>query len=40
MVTPHNGYTAVQFRADNPGYWFLHCHYETHFEVGSLMVLD
>ncbi|KAL5724240.1 laccase [Ranunculus cassubicifolius] len=21
---------AVRFRADNPGVWFVHCHFERH----------
>ncbi len=27
---PAGGYVAVAFPADNPGYWFLHCHIEVH----------
>ncbi|EES03326.1 hypothetical protein SORBI_3003G231400 [Sorghum bicolor] len=25
---PAGGWTAIRFRADNPGVWFLHCHLE------------
>ncbi|KAL5807785.1 hypothetical protein ACOSQ3_028476 [Xanthoceras sorbifolium] len=27
---PTGGWTAIRFRADNPGVWFLHCHLEMH----------
>jgi FtsP/CotA-like multicopper oxidase with cupredoxin domain len=24
---PFKGYTIFRFKADNPGWWLLHCHY-------------
>ncbi|XP_030498967.2 laccase-11 [Cannabis sativa] len=27
---PTGGWTAIRFRADNPGVWFMHCHLELH----------
>lgn len=30
VILPAGGYVVVAFRADNPGYWFLHCHIEVH----------
>ncbi len=30
VIVPAGGYVVVAFRADNPGYWFLHCHIEVH----------
>lgn len=27
---PTGGWTAIRFRADNPGVWFFHCHLELH----------
>lgn len=24
---PSKGYTVLRFKADNPGWWLLHCHY-------------
>ncbi|KAK6136571.1 hypothetical protein DH2020_029685 [Rehmannia glutinosa] len=27
---PTGGWTAIRFRADNPGVWFMHCHLEIH----------
>ena len=30
VILPVGGYVIVAFQADNPGYWFLHCHVEEH----------
>lgn len=27
---PTGGWSAIRFRADNPGVWFFHCHLELH----------
>ncbi|XP_076941494.1 laccase-4-like [Bidens hawaiensis] len=35
---PTAGWTAIRFRADNPGVWFLHCHLEVHTTWGLKMV--
>ncbi|XP_030534399.1 laccase-4-like [Rhodamnia argentea] len=35
---PTGGWTAIRFRADNPGVWFLHCHLEVHTTWGLKMV--
>lgn len=38
VFVPSGGYTIIRFRADNIGYWFMHCHIESHMGVGmSLM---
>ncbi|CAL9169104.1 unnamed protein product [Musa hybrid cultivar] len=34
---PTGGWTAIRFRADNPGVWFLHCHFEVHTSWGLKM---
>ncbi|KAF5794954.1 putative laccase [Helianthus annuus] len=34
---PTSGWTAIRFRADNPGVWFLHCHLEVHTTWGLKM---
>lgn len=34
VIVPRNGWTAVRFTADNPGVWFLHCHFERHLTWG------
>ncbi|KZV28936.1 laccase-15-like [Dorcoceras hygrometricum] len=31
---PRNGWTAIRFKADNPGVWFIHCHFERHLVWG------
>ncbi|GLJ51148.1 hypothetical protein SUGI_1088710 [Cryptomeria japonica] len=28
------GWTAIRFKADNPGVWAFHCHVEAHFFMG------
>ncbi|GFR72286.1 laccase-4 [Elysia marginata] len=30
----------VRFRADNPGFWFFHCHIELHTELGMALVIQ
>ncbi len=37
---PAGGYVAVAFRADNPGYWFLHCHIEVHQLEGMGVLIE
>ncbi|KAG6510682.1 hypothetical protein ZIOFF_028710 [Zingiber officinale] len=32
------GWTAIRFRADNPGAWAFHCHIEAHFVMGMGVV--
>lgn len=32
------GWTAIRFRADNPGAWAFHCHIEAHFFMGMGVV--
>ncbi|KMT18262.1 hypothetical protein BVRB_2g024280 [Beta vulgaris subsp. vulgaris] len=34
---PTGGWTAIRFRADNPGVWFMHCHLEVHTSWGLKM---
>ncbi|KAF7815505.1 L-ascorbate oxidase-like [Senna tora] len=36
-VFPYS-WTAIRFRADNPGVWLFHCHMEPHFLVGMGVV--
>ncbi|WCJ44072.1 laccase 14 [Euphorbia peplus] len=35
---PRLGWVAVRFVADNPGVWFVHCHYEKHLTWGMSTV--
>ncbi|KAH9609739.1 hypothetical protein KSS87_012729 [Heliosperma pusillum] len=37
VAVPSGGWTAIRFRADNPGVWFLHCHLEIHTTWGLKM---
>ncbi|XP_058739648.1 laccase-17-like [Vicia villosa] len=40
---PSGGWVAIRFLADNPGAWFMHCHFEIHTSWGLKMawiVLD
>jgi L-ascorbate oxidase len=34
------GWTALRFRADNPGVWLFHCHIESHFHMGMGVVFE
>nr|GMD64424.1 laccase-17 [Ipomoea batatas] len=34
---PSGGWVAIRFRADNPGVWFMHCHFEVHLSWGLKM---
>ncbi|XP_064639307.1 uncharacterized protein LOC135494912 [Lineus longissimus] len=39
IMVPDGGYTVVRIKANNPGYWFYHCHNEFHQEIGMGMIL-
>lgn len=39
VTVPDGGYTIIRFKADNPGYWLMHCHIEFHAEVGMAVVI-
>ncbi|KAM7511311.1 hypothetical protein LguiB_010186 [Lonicera macranthoides] len=39
VAVPRNGWAAVRFKADNPGVWFMHCHFERHSSWGMETVL-
>ncbi|XP_023314043.1 laccase-2-like [Trichogramma pretiosum] len=38
MKAPGGGYTILRFHANNPGYWFFHCHFEQHTNVGMSLI--
>ncbi|XP_031386005.1 laccase-17-like [Punica granatum] len=43
VAVPSGGWVAIRFLADNPGVWFMHCHFEVHISWGLRMawiVLD
>ena len=40
ILVPAGGYAVVYFKANNPGYWFLHCHIEVHQLEGMAVVIN
>ncbi|RLM58841.1 hypothetical protein C2845_PM18G11770 [Panicum miliaceum] len=36
VLVPRLGWVAVRFVADNPGIWYMHCHYEFHLTMGMV----
>ncbi|KAL3845850.1 hypothetical protein ACJIZ3_003253 [Penstemon smallii] len=38
IAVPRNGWTAIRFRANNPGVWLMHCHLDRHLSWGMDMV--
>lgn len=40
VVLPYPGYVRLRFRADNPGYWLLHCHFDWHLPIGMSLVIQ
>ncbi|KAK7040803.1 Mco1p [Halocaridina rubra] len=38
VTVPDAGYTIIRFRADNPGFWLLHCHVLFHSVAGMELV--
>ncbi|CAL4988984.1 unnamed protein product [Urochloa decumbens] len=38
VAVPNLGRAAVRFVADNPGVWFLHCHFQSHLSMGMAAV--
>ncbi|CAO2142559.1 unnamed protein product [Urochloa humidicola] len=38
VMVPRVGWVAIRFVADNPGVWFMHCHYEFHLMMGMAAV--
>lgn len=39
VAVPSGGWSAIRFKADNPGVWFIHCHLEEHTTWGLAMGL-
>ena len=40
VLIPAGGYAVVYIKANNPGYWFLHCHIEVHQMEGMAVVIN
>ncbi|XP_066263870.1 uncharacterized protein [Branchiostoma lanceolatum] len=39
VIVPVGGYVVLRFIADNPGWWFVHCHIEIHQVEGMAMMI-
>ena len=35
VLIPNPGFVRLQFRADNPGFWLGHCHFDWHLAIGE-----
>ena len=40
VAVPDSGFAILRFKADNPGYWFLHCHLAWHNHVCLGLILQ
>lgn len=40
VIVPAGGYVVIAFFANNPGYWFMHCHIEAHQLEGMAVVVQ
>ena len=40
IMVPAGGYVAINFKSDNPGQWFLHCHIEEHQLQGMALIVN
>ena len=40
VPVPDAGFTVMRFRADNPGFWIMHCHIDFHNHEGMALVLQ
>ena len=40
VIVPAGGYVVIAFQADNPGYWFMHCHIEVHQLEGMALIIQ
>ena len=40
VIVPAGGYVVIAFVADNPGYWYMHCHIEVHQLEGMAVIIQ
>lgn len=40
VMVPFKGYVVIRLLADSPGFWLMHCHLETHMDIGMAVVLQ
>ncbi|XP_011859537.1 PREDICTED: laccase-3-like, partial [Vollenhovia emeryi] len=38
VIVPNTGFVILRFKADNPGWWFFHCHFSWHTATGMNVV--
>lgn len=39
VMVPSGGIVLIKFKACNPGYWYMHCHFEYHMLIGMMVIL-
>jgi len=40
VMVPAGGYVVINFKSDNPGFWFPHCHIEIHQLQGMALIVN
>ena len=40
IIVPAGGYVVIEFLADNPGWWFMHCHIDSHSSNGMAITVS
>ncbi|KAL6642452.1 hypothetical protein ACP70R_020633 [Stipagrostis hirtigluma subsp. patula] len=40
VAVPTGGWAVIRFVANNPGMWFMHCHFDAHLDLGLAMVFE
>lgn len=40
VVVPNKGFIRLRLKADNPGFWLGHCHFEWHLAIGMGFILQ
>lgn len=40
ILIPSRGFIVLRFKADNPGFWLMHCHFEWHLGIGMGLVFQ
>ncbi|XP_039801680.1 laccase-25-like [Panicum virgatum] len=40
VAVPTGGWAVIRFVANNPGMWFMHCHFDAHLDLGLGMVFE
>lgn len=40
VVLPYPGYVRFRFRANNPGFWLFHCHFDWHLPIGMALMIQ